>query len=156
MCLKNIRIPTEEERNEVHIGYKIVQKCDAKGVFRPTISKIDETLYQVGKETLSSRDHVTLHQNEIEQSEVYEGIHFYTSSEMEKYPFEPEEHHSLIKIEVQGQDLIAFGEGPHPCRCPCRYPRPCRYRSPCLNQAVAIKVKVLEEIKEDGTESSKE
>ncbi len=148
MCLSKFREPTEEERNKIHIGYKIVKKTEYPNAFT---SIHMAAVYCREATTISDRQLNNIIPNEKVTGDIEFGIHFYISPEVEEYPFEDEEVYVLIKVEVQGSDLVAFGEGPYPDPCPrpspypyrhpcrCQYPRRCQYRS----QAVATKVKVL-------------
>jgi hypothetical protein len=157
MCLDNIRLPTKEEREKTYIGYKIVQKAGKN--FRPTISQVDKTLYKLGQDKNSSRKTIKLTKVERQDNSVYEGIHFYLNPEVEQCPFKKDNNYSLIKIEVKGKDIIAFGDNPYQCLYPCRNrtgrPSPCPnpYRCRYIQGAVAIKIKVLEEIKEETDET---
>jgi len=166
MCLENFRAPTEEERSRIHIGYKIVKKIPGEsGRFIPVYQGCG-TVYIIGETEESNRhtvisDPTKIHSNELDDCQIHYGIHFYIDPEIEKYPFKEEEDYSLIKIEIQGQDLVAFGEGPYPYPCPYPCPNPNPYPCPCPSrcpsrcpyphryrcQAVATKIKVLEEVK---------
>jgi len=138
MCLSNIRPPTEEEKSKVHIGYKIVKRTEDPNVFLPFYNI--GILYRVGASVpAGNRESVLISKTEEAKCTIQEGIHFHTDEEILSMSPDLYKNEALIKISVQGEDIVAFGIGPcrRPCRCPC--PNRC--------QAVATKITVLEEIK---------
>ena len=144
MCLENIRPPTEEERSKVHIGYKIVKRTVDPNVFLPFYNI--GILYRVGASVpAGNRESVLISKTEEAKCTIQEGIHFYTDEEILSMSPDLYKNEALIKISVQGEDIVAFGIGPRPY--PYRYRHPHRCRCRCRCQAVATKITVLEEIK---------